>query len=1435
MQRTHPKGTNVTNTERSPKAPCTGAGFFAPLCGALGLRGSGAPCHRLPRIRFALAVLVATFAISAATTSAAQVRVFTGTFGSAASTTADPYPIESGWGVAVDTSSGPSRGDVYVSDGANHRIEKFDSSGHFLLMFGKEVNRTAVEESRASEENVCPAAGHPSDVCQPGTAGTAPGSFGGGANGEPEILSLAVDGSSGPSAGDLYVGDYSDGKVTKFDESGHLVSTWATGGQLDGSDVTHPTAPVSGPFGKVGGIAVDPAGNLWVRGSSVVFEFKQDAGFATDWEPLSLTGSDAAEGLVGFAVDSKDDVYLSSGPATIKFGSTGIEIGPIDLYQGGGQKEALTVDPSTDDLYVEEASPDRAPIIQRYDSACQPQAFSPVPCTPAETFASPNLRLGKGLAIDSSTTAKTLYATRQDAFGAEVAAFAIETVPDATTLKPSATTPTTATIAGTVNPAGVELKVGTEGCRFEWGETTAYGNTAPCDKTAAQIGSGASPVEVHATIPIQVAHTYHYRFVAANANDVNSVVDEPSQGEDLAFGPPRIDSTSASEVTATSATLQAEIVPQNISTTYRFEYLSEEGFQADGETFSGPSAPVSVPIPNAPLGSGGADAEAFQHLQGLVPNTIYRYRVLAENALANGAAAVLGPARSFTTQAPASFGLPDGRGWELVSPPEKRGAALSGISEGNLIQAAASGEAISYGTYAPTEAEPQGNASAIQVLSARGAGGWSSRDLVIPHSQAVGLVVGGGSEYSLFSADLSQGLLQPFGVFEPSLSPQATEQTPFLQTNFTASGPPAFCSESCYHPLLTGAEGIADVAPGTEFGEAGLCPFLDNIRCGPHVLGATPDLSHLILNAKAPLLAENNDLYELSVAAPPTESLRPIAVLPDGQPAPRANLGDSTEKSEGNARDAISADGSRVVFSAAPSNFEGAHLYLRLNATQEASSISGSAVDGSQCTELEAAKACTIRLDALQGGSDDSGEATFQLASADGRRVFFTDPSRLTADSNAEHDSPDLYEYDLQRPLGQRLADLSAGPEPGGVQGLVAGASTDGESLYFVANGILAANQGLDGTHAVPGDCPSEQGDSAQTCNLYLRREGTTSFIATLSGEDYPDWSPHLKTLTARVSSDGRWLAFMSDRSLTGYDNRDAVSGKPDEEVYLYDAQASGGKGKLTCASCNPSGARPHGVEYHPGAPGGAPSLPLAGGDRVWGDSTWLAANIPGWTTYAGEDARYQSRYLSDQGRLFFNSSDALLPQDTNGVEDVYEYEPPTGAEGPPNDTCTEQDSTYSPASQGCVSLISSGTSARESAFLDASESGDDVFFLTSARLTPKDPDTAVDVYDARVDGGEGEPIKPPSCEGDACQSPVAAPEDPTPGSLSFQGPGNPLPPVSASVTGKAKPPTRAQKLARALKACAKRPKRKRSACERQARRAYGPKGKAKKSNRRAQ
>jgi hypothetical protein len=335
-----------------------------------------------------------------------------------------------------------------------------------------------------------------------------------------------------------------------------------------------------------------------------------------------------------------------------------------------------------------------------------------------------------------------------------------------------------------------------------------------------------------------------------------------------------------------------------------------------------------------------------------------------------------------------------------------------------------------------------------------------------------------------------------------------------------------------------------------------------------------------------------------------------------------------------------------------------------------------------------------------------------------------------------------------------KLRDLNTG----GISGVVLGASEDGSYIYLVSGSVLTNGENGKKEKAVPG------GD-----NLYgLHDSGvewTTTFVTQLSDEDLNDWSPgqfgeNLEQLTSRVSRDGRWLAFMSDRSLTGYDNRDAVSGELDEEVFLYGVSS----GRLMCASCNPTGARPTGMFDT-----GKTPLLLVDLADVWG-GRWLAGLIPGWTPDRNHHALYQSRYLSDNGRLFFDSSDALVPQDTNGTEDVYEYEP-DGEGG-----CHRE--------SGCVGLISSGASGEESTFLDASESGGDVFFLTAARLAPEDFDASLDVYDAHVCSaiapcpGRSTVSSPACTNSDSCraapsgQPPIFGPS----ASATFSGAGNILP-----------------------------------------------------------
>jgi len=302
--------------------------------------------------------------------------------------------------------------------------------------------------------------------------------------------------------------------------------------------------------------------------------------------------------------------------------------------------------------------------------------------------------------------------------------------------------------------------------------------------------------------------------------------------------------------------------------------------------------------------------------------------------------------------------------------------------------------------------------------------------------------------------------------------------------------------------------------------------------------------------------------------------------------------------------------------------------------------------------------------------------------------------------------------------------------------------------------------------------------------NLYIydadaNPEERFAFIATLSAADArtspPDAAIDPSTLSpipvghaARVTPDGGAVAFMSTASPTGYDNHDASSGEPDREVYRYDAASRA----LTCVSCNPSGSRPIGA-----------------GVNVSGAPVWTAARIPG-----AQHQLYFSRVLSASGnRLFFESYEALVLRDTNGRRDVYQWE--MAGEG----GCTGASGSFSAAAEGCVSLITSGEDERDSSFLDASPSGDDVFVSTGARLVGEDPGL-VDIYDARVGGGIEPPPAPPApCEGEACQSPAPPPGDITPASSVFKGAPNlrPRPRCGEQARAAAKLRGRAKRLRR--------------------------------------
>jgi hypothetical protein len=762
-------------------------------------------------------------------------------------------------------------------------------------------------------------------------------------------------------------------------------------------------------------------------------------------------------------------------------------------------------------------------------------------------------------------------------------------------------------------------------------------------------------------------------------------------------GPPTIVATSVKDVSATAATLLAEINPNSFQTSYRFEY---------GLAGCATSVCASVPVGEGAIGGGHTPVSVAQSVTGLQPDTTYHYRVVAQNleGTTEGADAV------FTTQSPGlSFLLADNRAWEMVSPANKHEGRLVGSAWG-LIQASSGGDTVSFLSKGSIGGELEGSRSpeAVSVLAGHGPEGWSAKDISTPNSAVSPVAVGDLGEYKLFDPELSRSVISPRS--STPLSAEASERGPYLREE---GKPPA------YRPLVTGKAGFANVPEGTEFGGKET-----QAVSGVSIVGASRDLGKVVLQSDVPLAegAHQGALYEWADG-----QLLPVSLLPpsEGGESVLARIGG------GSTRGAVSADGSRIFWSASATG----GLYIRDTGTGESS-----------------------RLDEVSGGSGaGTVEPLFQEASSDGQVIFFTDEQQLTGDASPS--GADLYRCEVpggsEPPACASLTNISAAEVPGtnsDVLGLIAGAAENGSRAYFVAKGVLTS-------------APNEGGESATAGqpNLYLWQEGEgVRFVARLSVGDSSNWRPFSGTkgdikLTVGVSPTARYLAFESERPLTGYDSRDVASGQNVQEAFRYDAVTD----RLACVSCIPTGAR-----SHAGTLGQAPLVDPRG---VW-EGRRPAAILPQATAATIEGpALYRPRGVLDNGRVFFNAVDALVPGDSNGQWDVYEYEPVGVGD------CTGSSGTAGVARSagGCVALISSGTAEKEAGFMDASTSGNDVFFLTPARLSITDGDQELDVYDARVDGVTAVEMPRSECSGESCQSPAPGPAEASISSATFNGAGN--------------------------------------------------------------
>lgn len=317
-----------------------------------------------------------------------------------------------------------------------------------------------------------------------------------------------------------------------------------------------------------------------------------------------------------------------------------------------------------------------------------------------------------------------------------------------------------------------------------------------------------------------------------------------------------------------------------------------------------------------------------------------------------------------------------------------------------------------------------------------------------------------------------------------------------------------------------------------------------------------------------------------------------------------------------------------------------------------------------------------------------------------GSAVFFTSEEQLTDDSQAAEGAPDLYRFEVETGT---LTNVTASAGPADVLGLVE-TTPDAGTLYFTATRPLVAGKGTDGRP-----------------NLYRWHDdgtvkGRLTFVATLDDADADgNWSRSVRP--DRVSPDGRYLALLSSAPITG----DATNGTT--QAYRYDAE---GSGRLECISCTAA----------------------AGG------STASASFRLGFRTE-------RSRIVSDDGRVAFQTDEALSPRDGNGAMDVYLY-----------------------ADDG-TQLISSGEGSDPSVFLGMDPAAKNVFFATREALVPADRDQLSDVYSAREGGGfaPAEPQVP--CAGEDCKGGRTEPPSVLePGSTTTGPSGNVVPapePVPAS------------------------------------------------------
>lgn len=634
--------------------------------------------------------------------------------------------------------------------------------------------------------------------------------------------------------------------------------------------------------------------------------------------------------------------------------------------------------------------------------------------------------------------------------------------------------------------------------------------------------------------------------------------------------------------------------------------------------------------------------------------------------------------------------LPDERGYELVSPVAKNGVEV--IPQTDKTHVAPDGNGVTFsalGGFASVE----GSSFDFEYVSHRtgtpGTSGWSTHG-INPLTRGTTLETSNGNNATFVDGFTPNLSAAIYKTWRPLVDAPNVAEVSNLYRVTGLTGAVRTVQ------LMTDSVNPIPDSWFTFLNLNGL--FVRQIQ--PRFAGVSSDLSHVVFESTLGLTAD----------APPYQGICALGGI--GCPTKLYENADGLVRLVGripNAPDTSCDDVAGPACVAAPSSQTGLGATIRFQ-SQQMVSRNGRRVYFQVPAAAESG-ALYVREDGVRT-EQLATNGQLSTASEDGSRAFFiTNDSLLPGDTDS---SPDLYMYDRDAQAGSRLTLVSGSSITDGYVETVVGASADGHTVYFVCDGQL-----------IPGEPP------ADIMGLYAWHDGELRFIGTFQditearrNTPRTDWAFLDSEPTLRISPDGRFLLFMTTTSdgLVGRGGFGGYDHAGHREFYLYDAQS----GRLVCASCNPSG-------------------------RAASADARIDVRDHAATSASTSDSAHA---LSDDGRwVFFNTAEALVPEDTNGIPDAYEYNSQTGT----------------------MHLLSSGRSNAPSYFIDATASGDDVFIATRERLVGWDVDDSYDLYDVRVGGGFPEPSIPiPACAGEGCrdQSSPAPPPDQvaTPGSRSAGG-----------------------------------------------------------------